>query len=266
VAGVPPDYFNRKGQLWGNPLHRWDEQARTGYALWIARLGANLERFDAVRLDHFIGFVRYYAVRAGRRDARRGRWLAGPGRALFDAVGKALGPVALIAEDLGAVTEEVRALRDGLGFPGMRVLQFAFGESAHVNENEHQPHTFPRRVVVYTGTHDNDTARGWFQSLGASAAGRRERARALRYLGSDGREPHRDLLRLAWASVADLSVAPLQDVLGLGSAARLNVPGRARGNWRWRVPGNGPGEAEARRLRELGETYGRARQRSGGAR
>ena len=249
VAGVPPDYFSPTGQLWGNPLYRWDVMAEDGYAWWIARLRATLRLVDIVRLDHFRGFVAYWEVPAGAKTAERGRWVKGPGAAFFHAVREALGDVSIIAEDLGVITPEVEALREAFGFPGMKVLQFAFSTGA---QNPYLPHNYERNCVVYTGTHDNDTTVGWFRSLPED-----ERAFCLKYLGTEGREIHWDLIRLAMMSVADTVVIPLQDVLGLGSEARMNYPGRLGGNWTWRYTEGALTEAACERLVELVETYGR---------
>ncbi len=263
VAGVPPDYFSRDGQLWGNPLHRWEAHRRRGYDWWIARLRAVFRRFDAVRLDHFIGFHRVWAVPAGEKTARRGRWWPVPGAPFFEAVLRALGPIELIAEDLGIVTPEVKALRDRFGFPGMSVLQFAFGTDPEFSP--YRVHNHPRRCVVYTGTHDNDTTVGWFRDRGGPGSTRtreeirRERAEALRYLGGDGGEIHWDMIRMALLSPADTAILPAQDLLGLGSEARMNTPGTTKGNWMWRLGDGSPGPRIAARLRMLTETYGRVR-------
>ncbi len=250
VAGVPPDYFSETGQLWGNPLYRWEGMARDGYAWWIARLGGTLRRVDIVRLDHFRGFEAYWEVPAGEKTAVRGRWVAGPGAAFFRALREALGDVPIIAEDLGVITPEVKALRDEFGFPGMKVLQFAFSGDA---DNEHLPHNYTPNCVVYTGTHDNDTTMGWFTSCPEE-----ERDFCLRYLGSDGREVHWDLIRLAMMSVAHTVIVPLQDVLGLGTEARMNYPSRLGGNWAWRFTPQMLTEQVRDRLAEMTETYGRA--------
>lgn len=261
VAGVPPDYFSRTGQLWGNPLYRWDRLRAQGYAWWVARLRAAFAQVDVVRLDHFIGFHRSWALPPDATTARHGRFMPGPGRAFFDAVRRALGDVNIIAEDLGTVTPEVVTLRDRYGFPGMRVLQFAFGEDPSLAH--HQPHAFIRRCVVYTGTHDNDTTVGWFTgeasttSTRSPAAVRKERAFALQYLGREGRQIHWGLIRLALMSVADLAVIPVQDLLGLGSEARMNHPGIEDGNWRWRLAEDALTPDLAQRLRLLTHTYGR---------
>lgn len=226
VSGVPPDYFSATGQRWGNPLYRWDALAQTGYAWWIERFRAALALVDLVRLDHFRGFQAYWEIPAEEETAIKGRWAPGPGADLFRALKKALRRVPIIAEDLGVITPDVVALRKQFGFPGMRVLQFAFGSDA---ANEHLPHNYERHCLVYTGTHDNDTTAGWYTSLGPE-----EQHTVREYLGTDGRTIHLDLIRLAFSSVADFAIVPLQDVLGLGSEARMNTPGRATGNWTWR--------------------------------
>ena len=222
-----------------------------------------LARFDAVRLDHFIGFVRNWEISSTEPTAVKGRWLKGPGIAFFQALAKALGrtDLPLIAEDLGAVTPKVRRLRDQLGLPGIKVLQFAFGTDPQAKS--FLPHNYPRRAVAYTGTHDNDTTVGWFEggpgSTRDEAQVMKERVLAMRYLPSDGRAIHWDMIRAAWASVAQVAIAPMQDFLGLGSAARMNVPGAATGNWTWRMPMGDASDALADRVRELTLTYGRLR-------
>ena len=251
VAGVPPDYFSPTGQLWGNPIYRWDVLAEEGYAWWIQRFRRVLEYVDVVRVDHFRGFEAYWEVPAGESTAVNGRWVKGPGAELFEAVKSALGEIPIIAEDLGFITPEVEALRDRFGFPGMKILQFAFGSGP---DNPHLPHNYPRNCVVYPGTHDNDTALGWFAS---APEGVREHLR--KYAATEVTEVNWVLARLAMASVADLAVIPLQDVLGLGSEARMNYPGRMRGNWQWRCTVSSiPEEAKAR-LAELSGLYGRWR-------
>jgi len=264
VAGVPPDYFSSNGQLWGNPLYRWDVMAENGYAWWIERLRNSFRHFDLVRIDHFRGFESYWEVAGDAVDARDGRWVPGPGISFFRAAEKALGPLPIIAEDLGLVTPAVAALREQLGAPGMRVLQFAFGKDDR--GSIHLPHNFVRNCVVYTGTHDNDTTLGWFGAMPdpgrklASAESEFEQARVLRYLGTDGKELNWDLIRVAFSSIADTAIVPLQDVLGLGSEARMNHPGMAEGNWGWRfVSGQITREMESR-LCEMTRTYDRAPQ------
>jgi 4-alpha-glucanotransferase len=246
---VPPDYFTKTGQLWGNPLYRWDVLAHDGYAWWVERLRATLALVDVARLDHFRGFEAYWEVPGGHATAERGRWVKGPGAAFFESVRAALGALPLIAEDLGHVTPEVHALRDHFGLPGMRILQFAFEKSG---QNPFLPHNYPANCVVYTGTHDNDTSRGWY-----AGAPEKQRHFARTYLGCDGGDIAWSLIRAGLASVADTFVAPLQDVLDLGSEARMNLPGSPGGNWGWRCRREQLTDAVAGRLRELTETYGR---------
>ena len=261
VAGVPPDYFSSTGQLWGNPLYRWDIMAEQGYSWWIERLRAVRLQVDIIRLDHFRGFETYWEVPAAEATAVNGRWMPGPGAALFEAAQQKLGQLPLIAEDLGMITQEVIALRDRLGFPGIRVLQFAFGDDCA--DNIHRPHTYPRNCVAYTGTHDNNTTVGWFKGddIGATTQTaeerQRERQRALEYLGTDGREIHWGFIRAVFQSAADTAIVPLQDVLGLGSEARMNIPGRAGGNWRWRFAADMLTDEIKARLQEVTRCYGR---------
>ncbi len=277
VAGVPPDYFSATGQRWGNPLYRWAEMRATGYAWWIARFRATLALFDAVRLDHFIGYTRYWAIPAREPTAVKGRWRPGPGARFFRAVGAALGELPLIAEDLGLVTPAVESLRVRFGFPGIKLLQFAFGTDPQ--GPSFLPHNYPREAVAYTGTHDNDTTVGWFSDLGSGTRGVEqaalERRAALRYLGApddddarddarddrrdDRREIHWRMIRAIMASVANVAVIPAQDLLGLGSEARMNHPGTATGNWEFRLAPGALAPAIADRLRDLSETYGRRR-------
>ncbi|HSM13395.1 MAG TPA: 4-alpha-glucanotransferase [Thermoanaerobaculia bacterium] len=248
VAGVPPDYFSATGQLWGNPLYRWSALRRHGFDWWVERLRHELRRTARVRLDHFRGFVAYWRIPAGARTAEGGRWVPGPGAALFDALRAALGGLPLIAEDLGDVDEPVHALRRDLGLPGMRVLQFGFQDE----DSLHAPHRHAPDTVVYTGTHDNDTCRGWFD-----VADEAVRRRALTYLGASSETLPEAMVRAAFTSVAETAVVPLQDLLGLGSEARMNTPGRDAGNWTWRVdPAAVPPELPAR-LRELGRVSSR---------
>jgi 4-alpha-glucanotransferase len=255
VAGVPPDYFSKTGQLWGNPLYRWKVLRSRGYDWWISRFRTAFECFDVVRLDHFIGFYNYWEIRAGSKTAEHGRWVLGPGEDLFDKARQALGPIQFIAEDLGVLTDEVADLRDRLGFPGLRVLQFGFGSDEDV-ENL-QPDNVPERCVVYTGTHDNDTTMGWFRDKGGPSSTRseeqveNERSRALAFLDSDGHEFNWDLIRLALISAADTAIIPMQDLLGLGSEARMNRPGTTEGNWNWRMREGAFSGDIARRLAEL---------------
>lgn len=260
VAGVPPDYFSRTGQRWGNPLYRWKHMEKSGYAWWIARLRSTLRRFDMVRLDHFIGFYRYWRIPASEPTAIHGRWMKGPRRKLFDRAKAELGSLPLIAEDLGEATKGVYALRDHYGFPGIKVLQFAFGDDPA--GPTFLPHNYERRAVVFTGTHDNDTTVGWFTDPGGQGSRtpeqtEEERRTTLRYLGTTGKEIHWDMIRAVLASVAGLALIPLQDVLGKGSEARMNRPGQASGNWTWRARGSELSASVAERLRDLTETYDR---------
>jgi 4-alpha-glucanotransferase len=261
VAGVPPDYFSKTGQLWGNPLYRWDVMAKDGYAWWIERFRATRALVDIIRLDHFRGFEKYWEVPGTETTAINGRWVPGPGVELFEALQKELGVLPIIAEDLGTITPEVDALRDRLGFPGMRVLQFAFG-SDH-KADVHKPHNYPRNCVVYTGTHDNNTTVGWFRGddIEATTQSREERERetqmALKYLGTDGHEINWDFIRLALMSVADAVIIPLPDILGLGGEARMNIPATTTGNWRWRFTFDMLTDEIKDRLRELTKLYGR---------
>jgi 4-alpha-glucanotransferase len=260
VAGVPPDYFSKTGQLWGNPLYRWDVMAQDGYRWWIERFRAARTLVDIIRLDHFRGFEKYWEIPGEDTTAVNGRWVPGPGAAFFEAVKKALGELPIIAEDLGVITPEVHALRDRFEFPGMRVLQFAFGDGP---EDIHQPHNYPRNCVVYTGTHDNNTILGWFggEDIGTTTQSREERDQeirlALKYLGTDGREINWDFIRLALISVANTAIIPLQDILGLGSQARMNIPGTTQGNWRWRFTAGMLTDRIRDRLREMTRLYGR---------
>jgi len=247
MAGVPPDYFSATGQLWGNPLYRWDRLRESGYAWWIERLRANLRLTDRVRLDHFRGFAGYWAVPAGAPTAESGAWAEGPGAPLFEALGAALGGLPLVAEDLGVITPDVVELRDRFGLPGMKVLQFGFDPGS-----DHAPHRLVPHSVVYTGTHDNDTTRGWFESLDDGA-----RRRVLAYVGGTPDTISWDLLRTACVTVAELAIAPVQDLLGLDGSARMNRPGCGTGNWGWRLaPGSLTGEL-AERLAELAAVTGR---------
>ncbi len=260
VAGVPPDYFSATGQLWGNPTYRWARHADEGYAWWTARMRHLLGLFDAVRLDHFRGLSAYWEIPAGARTAEAGRWVPGPGAGLLDALARALPGLPVIAEDLGTIDAEVRALMARFALPGMRVLQFAFGEK--FPRSEHLPAFHHPDVVVYTGTHDNDTVRGWFEE----AAGGPVARRLFAYLGRriSAADAPETLIRLAYGSVASWAVVPLQDTLGLGSRARLNRPGRPDGNWRWRATARALSGAHAERLCGWTETYARGRESGAG--
>ncbi len=252
VAGVPPDYFSETGQLWGNPLYRWDRMADDGYGWWIARLAVNLRLADRVRLDHFRAFASYWKVPAGDETAAGGEWVDGPRLPLFDAFREALGDLPLIAEDLGEITPDVEELLAALGLPGMRVLQFGFDDS----ESLHAVHNLPPHCVVYSGTHDNDTTTGWYGDL---EPGTREWVRDYCGLGpdADGSDVARAMIRLAYTSAAELAVVPVQDVLGLGSAARMNTPAVSGGNWLWRLREGELRREHAERLARLAEISGR---------
>jgi 4-alpha-glucanotransferase len=249
VAGVPPDYFSETGQLWGNPLYRWDRMADDGYSWWVERMRMSLTLFDAVRVDHFRGFEAYWEVPAGEATAENGRWVEGPKDALFEALRDALGELPIIAEDLGDITPAVEALRDRLGLPGMKVLQFAWGSGP---DNPFLPHNHGHENwVVYTGTHDNDTTAGWLSSVST-----KEMSSLRRYVGKEYVSVP-DLIRLAYSSVAARAIVPMQDLLGLGPETRMNLPGAADGNWAWRLDGAALMPDLPPRLQELAKTYGR---------
>jgi 4-alpha-glucanotransferase len=249
VAGVPPDAFTREGQFWGNPVYDWERNAATGYAWWIDRLRAALELVDFLRIDHFRGFAASWVVPAGAPTAAAGHWEPGPGRTIFEALERALGPLPFIVEDLGLITPDVVALRESLGFPGMKVLQFAFDTGPG---NAYLPHNYEPTTVVYTGTHDNQTTIGWFRNLPDWIRGNVQR-----YLGRDGSDIAWELMRTAQSSVADQAMAPLQDVMRLDDDARMNTPGSPSGNWVWRYAPHQLHEGLADGLREMTETYGR---------
>jgi 4-alpha-glucanotransferase len=261
VSGVPPDYFTADGQLWGNPVYRWDHLAQTGFVWWIERFQAILSVVDMVRLDHFRGFEAYWEVPAADKTARNGRWVKGPGAALFTALQAALGELPIVAENLGVITPEVEALREQFHFPGMSVLQFAFGTDPQAPT--FRPHNYPREVVAYTGTHDNDTTVGWWRSSGAGDSTRtleqiqKELAFTRDYLNTDGSEIHWTFIRTVFASVAATAIVPLQDVLGLGSEARMNLPGSTKHNWLWRFRAGDLTPAILDRLKRLAELYDR---------
>ena len=250
VAGVPPDYFSATGQLWGNPLYRWEVMARDGYSWWIERLRMALTQFDRVRIDHFRGFAAYWEIPAGDKTAVNGRWQPGPGVDFFEVVDRELGELPIIAEDLGLITADVAELRDRFGLPGMKVLQFAPSDPL----NPYLPHQYEPNYVVYTGTHDNDTTRGWWMTATPD-----EQAFLARYLGSTPTDDSIawDLIRLALSTVARTAVVPLQDLCNLGSEARMNTPGKEQGNWGWRFAGALLTPELAARLRDLTELFAR---------
>jgi 4-alpha-glucanotransferase len=263
VAGVPPDYFSATGQLWGNPHYRWEVQERTGYEWWIGRFRSLLGLVDRIRIDHFRGFVASWEIPGGAAAAVEGAWVSSPGPALFDAVRAALATSELpfVAENLGVITPDVERLRERYGLPGMAILQFAFGNDPQAPD--FKPHNYPRNRVAYTGTHDNDTTVGWWSGgVGHSTRSAddlsQERESARRYLGLDGRDVHWAFIRAVLASVADTAMVPAQDLLGLGSEARMNRPGTLSGNWRWRLR---PGQLTrdiAQQLAALTATYDRS--------
>jgi 4-alpha-glucanotransferase len=249
VAGVPPDYFSETGQLWGNPLYRWEVIEATGFDWWVKRLGHSFNLVDIVRLDHFRGFMAAWEVPAGEKTAVKGEWVPGPGRRAFEHLGRVLGPLPIVAEDLGVITPDVEAARTEFGFPGMKILVFAFDSDA---ANPHLPHLHGKDIVVYTGTHDNDTVVGWF-----TAAGEAIRRYLREYLDrSEPRIPY-DLIRMAYASAANTAVVPLQDVLGLDGSARMNYPGKKGGNWRWRLMDGQLQPHHAGFLADLARVFGR---------
>ncbi len=257
VAGVPPDAFSETGQLWGNPIYDWDAMRADGFKWWVERVRETLKLVDVVRVDHFRGFAAFWEVPAEHETAERGRWTNAPGGELFKAMRDALGEPPIIAEDLGTITPDVHALRDEFGFPGMRVLQFAFGGDPR---DTHLPHNYTSHTVAYTGTHDNDTTVGWYEERVAASADaqlKRELENCLKYLDTDGEEIHWDFIRAASASVAVISIAPLQDVLGLDSNARMNTPASTEGNWAWRFREGALTDKLRDRLRDLTKTYGR---------
>jgi 4-alpha-glucanotransferase len=250
VAGVPPDYFSKTGQLWGNPIYDWEAMRADGFGWWLARIASALRQVDVIRLDHFRGFAAAWEVPGGDPTAEHGEWVDAPGTALFTAVKQAFGDIPMIAEDLGVITPDVDLLRDTFGFPGMRILQYGFGGDAH---NLHLPHNFARNCVVYTGTHDNETTAGWWKKLSKDA-----KSHLKQYLSTTAREPNWELIRAAWSSVADTAIAPLQDVLGLGNESRMNTPATTGGNWAWRVSNGDLTPKLIEKLREMTELYGRS--------
>jgi 4-alpha-glucanotransferase len=249
VAGVPPDYFSATGQRWGNPLYRWQALAEDDYAWWTERLRMAFTQVDIVRVDHFRGFEAYWEIPADQPTAEIGRWVKGPGMAFFEAMRRQLGELPLIAEDLGVITPQVEALRDAFDFPGMKILQFAFGGD---KKSEFLPHTYRHNCVVYTGTHDNETTVGWYRNANES-----EQDHVRRYTARDGGDISWDLIQLAYMSVADTAIIPLQDTMKLGNEARMNFPGKQNGNWQWRYTTEMLTAVIVHRLREKTILYGR---------
>ena len=273
VAGVPPDYFSATGQYWGNPLYRWDVSEASGHRWWIERCRASLNLFDMVRLDHFRGFEAYWEIPASDTTADKGKWVKGPGAEFFQVLQNELKELPFVAENLGVITPEVEALRTRFGFPGMSLLQFAFGNDPQ--GPTFRPHNYSRELVAYTGGHDNDTTVGWFHALGsgrhAPGPSAPERQAVLRYLGApdggdggdhegtDGEKIHWRMIRAIMGSVANIAIVPAQDLLGLGSEGRMNQPGTATGNWSFRLEPGALTPAVADRLRDLTELYQRRR-------
>lgn len=263
VSGVPPDYFSKTGQLWGNPIYDWDRMRADGFRWWAERFQSALRMVDIVRIDHFRGFAASWEVPGDDETAENGEWVEVPGRELFRRLEREFGELPVMAEDLGVITGDVEALRDEFGFPSMRILQYAFGGGA---ENPHLPFNYPKNCVVYTGTHDNETAVGWFRGLKPKSSSKKKknegaevRERCLNYLNSDGKGIHRDLIRVCFASVADTAIVPLQDLLGLGNEARMNTPATKSGNWKWRFREEVLTDEIVEWLREITELYGRGK-------
>jgi 4-alpha-glucanotransferase len=249
VAGVPPDYFSETGQRWGNPLYRWELMERDGFSFWVDRLKSKLARFDLVRIDHFRGFEAYWEIPAADENAVNGRWVKAPGTALFEHLSKIYGSLPLVAEDLGIITPEVEALRDGFGLPGMKVLQFAFSGDS---ENPYLPYNHQENSIVYTGTHDNDTTLGWYRNLSDES-----RTSVDEYLGNSREPMPWPMIRAALSSRARLAMLPMQDILALGGEHRMNLPGTTEGNWTWRFSWDQVEDELAPCLRHLNDIYGR---------
>lgn len=249
VAGVPPDYFSPTGQLWGNPLYNWDAHKASGYEWWLQRLTACLKLVDIIRLDHFRGFAGYWEIPAGMPTAEIGRWVPGPGKDFFRTIEEKLGGLPIIAEDLGEITPDVVELRDTFNLPGMKIMQFGFSSGP---TDPFLPHNYPVNCVAYTGTHDNDTVLGWYNT-----APNEETDFCRRYLARSGDDISWDMLRAVWSSVAVMALAPMQDLLSLGSEARMNFPGRPSGNWAWRMPANALSPELNARLYEINYLYSR---------
>jgi len=249
VAGVPPDYFSPTGQLWGNPLYRWNIHKKTGYTWWLERVKAVLNVVDFIRLDHFRGFAGYWEVPAGMPTAEIGRWVKGPGKDLFKAIERTFASLPILAEDLGEITPDVIELRDSLGLPGMKILQFGFSSTP---DDPFLPHNYPVHCVSYTGTHDNDTARGWYES-----ASEKEKDFCRRYLGRSGDDISWDMIRAIWSSSSIFALAPMQDLLSLGNEGRMNFPGKAAGNWGWRYTNEKVNWTLTSRLKEMNFFYSR---------
>ena len=251
VGGVPPDYLSETGQLWGNPLFRWEVLKETGYRWWIERIRTNLFLYDIIRIDHFRGFAAYWAVPYAEKTAIKGEWIPCPGKDFFDVLRLEFGDLPIIAEDLGVITPDVEELRDGYSLPGMKILQFAFDSS---EANDYIPHNYIKNCIVYTGTHDNDTVVGWFKNATIE-----DRKYVLDYLNTSDTEINWSFIRLAWSSVANTAIVPMQDLLGLGNSARMNLPGTTHNNWQWRAKASDFTDALTERIAHLTVLYGRAK-------
>jgi len=249
VGGVPPDYFSATGQLWGNPLYNWEALKKDHYHWWIERIKSNLILYDIIRIDHFRGFAAYWSVPYGEKTAINGKWIPCPGKELFQQISEEFGEIPIIAEDLGVMTSDVEELRDSFGLPGMKILQFAFDSG---EDNDYIPFNFIKNCVVYTGTHDNDTIKGWFDKAKPD-----DKKYVLEYMNTTGQDICMDFLRLAWASVANTAIVPMQDLLGLGNEARMNLPGTTVNNWMWRAKKNDFSTELALKLAQMTVLYGR---------
>ncbi len=249
VAGVPPDYFSPTGQLWGNPLYRWDVHAASGYTWWLERIKATLDMVDIIRIDHFRGFAGYWEVPGKAKTAEIGRWVPGPGKDFFRSIRQSLGDLPIIAEDLGVITPDVVEMRDTFDLPGMRIFQFAFDSNP---EDPFLPHNYSANCVVYTGTHDNDTVRGWYERVPE-----KDKAFYRRYMDRDGSTVNWDMIRGVWSSVAVFGLAPMQDFLNLGNEARMNYPGKPSGNWMWRMSNDAQTPELQANIKELNYLYSR---------
>jgi 4-alpha-glucanotransferase len=254
VGGVPPDYFSETGQLWGNPLFNWEGMVQNGFAWWIDRIKFSLTLYDVIRIDHFRGLVAYWAIPQGENTAVNGKWIDAPGLLLFETIKRNLLDISIIAEDLGVITPDVEKLRDSFNLPGMKILQFAFDSE---ESSDFLPHTYNKNCIVYTGTHDNEPVEGWFKKAKAN-----DRIFALNYCHGKARTIHWDMIRTAWASVANTAIAAMQDLLGLGSDARMNLPGSTENNWEWRMKDDDANEILAEKLADLTQLYGRVNNNS----
>ncbi len=249
IAGVPPDYFSETGQLWGNPIYDWKYLQEQGFRWWIDRIKANFLLYDILRIDHFRGLAAYWSVPYGEKTAINGEWIDAPGHAMLKAVYDTLGVMPIIAENLGVITPDVEEMREAFKMPGMKILQFAFDSG---EENEFIPHTYDKNSVVYTGTHDNNTTLGWYHE-----SSDQDKQNVRNYFHFDDNDPAWSFIRLAWSTVSNIAIAPMQDILRLGAEARMNFPGKSPGYWKWRYKSDQLTEKHAKDLREISKTYGR---------